>query len=362
MPNQTPLNPAGEAQQERRSDYDVTNSIRVSSPSKVRAAVAELFESTYRGTSFDPVWLAFYDFERLYRGQNPDYHGIDTTYHDIQHTLDMTLAVARLIAGYEASVESSDRLGAERVKFALVSALFHDSGYLRHKVRDAAASNGAEFTLTHVTRSGIFLEGYLPKIGLAQFVPVVSRVVHFTGYEVSLDKIELENPKDSVVGHLLGTADLLAQLADRCYLEKCRDRLYPEFVLGNVAVQLDGNGSEARYRSGLDLLLKTMEFYRSSAQSRLEHSFNRSYRYVEALLPTEPNPYVTFIRKNFTFLMQVQKHEDWSKLRRHPPCVVPDPHGEARLMALALRKLTEISATQRAQSKRARALNPAFSY
>ena len=35
-----------------------------------------------------------------------------------------------------------------------------------------------------------------------------------------------------MVGHLLGTADMIAQIADRCYLEKCRDRLYAEFVLG----------------------------------------------------------------------------------------------------------------------------------
>ena len=62
-------------------------------------------------------------------------------------------------------------------------------------------------------------------------------IVHFTGYELDLDMIELDDPRDIICGHLIGTADMIAQMADRCYLEKCRDRLYKEFVLGGVAVE-----------------------------------------------------------------------------------------------------------------------------
>ena len=57
---------------------------------------------------------------------------------------------------------------------------------------DQGATNGAEFTLTHVTRSGLFLERYLPRIGLQEFTPLVSRVVHFTGYEKPIEHIEPE--------------------------------------------------------------------------------------------------------------------------------------------------------------------------
>jgi hypothetical protein len=348
-----------DAAQERRSDYDVTNTVRVSSPAEVRSAVQELFEATYPQASFDPVWLAFHDFELFYRGLHPDYYGVDTAYHDIQHTLDVTLAVARLIVGYESSVEKGDRLGTERARFALVSALFHDFGYLRHRERDRDAANGAEFTLSHVSRGGAFLEGYLARVGLAEFAPVVSRVVQFTGYEMSLDDIELEDPRDSAVGHLLGTGDLLAQLADRCYLEKCRDRLYPEFVLGNVATV---SGTAANYWSGMDLLAKTLGFYQQSAQYRLEHGFDRAYRYAEAVFARGENPYMEFIQKNFAFLKTIKEKEDWDKLRRRPPCALADPSGEARLVALAMRKLRTISEAQREESARLRALNPALSF
>jgi hypothetical protein len=336
--------------QERRSDFDVTNTVRVSSPRAVRDAVRELFIRVYPSSACDTLWLAFHDFERLFGGRDPAYHAVDTTYHDIQHTLDMTLALARLIAGYERSVEPHDRLGPERAQFGLVCALFHDSGYLRHKQRDREAANGAEFTRSHVTRSGRFVEKYLPTIGLQQFVPIASRVVHFTGYEIPLESIELEDPLDSMIGHLLGTADLLAQLSDRCYLEKCRDRLYPEFVLGDIAVEETPEGSEVRYHSGRELLVKTFEFYQSSAEYRLERTFNRAYRYVEPLFASDGNPYMRCIRKNLDYLSEVLETQSWEKLRRRPPCAVPDPHGEARLMTLALQRLREISESQRVKT------------
>jgi hypothetical protein len=326
--------PIEDVLQERRNDYDVTNTVQVSSPPKVRSAVQDLFSSLYPTRSFDSVWLAFHDFERMYSGLDASYHAVDTSYHDIQHTLDMTLAIARLIAGHERSVEAQDRLGPERAELALVSALFHDVGYLRHKELDAAAVNGAVFTRVHVTRSGRFLETYLPKIGLGRFSPVVSRIVHFTGYELNIDQIELDDPRDSVVGHLLGTADLVAQLADRCYLEKCRDRLYPEFVLGGVAVDERAAGA-VLYRSAQDLLSKTLGFYQYSARRRLEHNFNRVYRYMEAFFEGQ-SPYVQFIRKNLTFLNGLMKAGDWERLRRRPPCIMPNPDGEKHLMELAL--------------------------
>jgi hypothetical protein len=219
--------------------------------------------------------------------------------------------------------------------------------------------NGACFTTTHVTRSGAYLERYLPGVGLEAFVPVVSRIVHFTGYEVPLDKIELENPLDSTIGHLLGTADLLAQMADRCYLEKCRDRLYPEFVLGEVAVNIESTGSHAIYQSSRDLLQKTVDFYQKSAQARLEKGFNRAYRFIEAVFDDGGNPYIRFIRKNMAFLDRIRKSGDWSVLRRRPPCVLPDPDGETRVITLALRRLRELSETERENSRRLRALDVA---
>src|SRR5262245_32688847 len=236
----------------RRNDYDVSNTVQVSSAPAVCEAVEQLFHASWPGASFERVAQAFDDLERLFSGRMPGYHGVDTVYHDRQHTLDMTLAMARLLAGHEHEHAGEARLEADRATMGLVTSLFHDAGYIR-ETTDHEHRNGAEFTLFHVTRSARFLARYLPTLGMEDWVPVATRIVHFTGYEVQFDQIHLADPLDRTVGHLLGTADMIAQMADRCYLEKCRDRLYPEFVLGGIAASDSPGALRIRYSSGLDL-------------------------------------------------------------------------------------------------------------
>jgi len=325
--------------QDRRNDYDVTDTVQVSNPAAVRNAVQELYAETFPGMSFDKLWLAFYDFERLFTGRYPGYNGCDTTYHDMQHTLDMTLALARLVAGYERSVEPRDRLGPARAQMALITSLFHDSGYIRHKSRDSDFANGAEFTLYHVSRSADFLRRYLPELGLAKDVGVSSMIVHFTGYEVDLDKIELDDPRDIICGHLIGTADMIAQMADRCYLEKCRDRLYNEFVVGGVAVENAKPGEfMVRYESGEDLLRKTPTFYQEVMRDRLNAKFNRAYRYIEVLYEGQ-NPYIEAIRSNITHLVRILESGNWSLLRREPAYYLGIANAVHDIEALVARQL-----------------------
>jgi hypothetical protein len=69
---------------------------------------------------------------------------------------------------------------------------------------------------------------------------------------------------------------------------------------------------------------------------------------------------MVFIEKNLDFLSTIESRDDWDKLRRRPPCAMPDPHGEARLMTLALKRLRNISSDEREHSRRLRALDPAY--
>src|SRR5580704_1500788 len=203
----------------RRSDFDVTNSVQVSSPAAVLAAIESLFRPTWPQLSLTPLEQAFAHFERLFAGEVPGFHGVDTVYHDRQHTLDITLALARLMVGYERQAAEADRLGGTRAIIGLVTGLFHDVGYLR-RTDESASRNGAEFTRTHVSRGARFLAEYLPVIGFGAWEPVATEIIHFTGYEVPFADIEAKvaDPRDITIGHLLGTADMIAQMADRCYL------------------------------------------------------------------------------------------------------------------------------------------------
>ncbi len=305
--------------QYRRSDYDVTNTVQVSSVNAVRAAVEELFTNSWSGAHLEKLAAAFADFDRLFSGRFPGYFGCDTVYHDLQHTLDDTLAMARLMAGYDRSQAADQQLGPERALMGLVVALFHDAGYIR-QTDDTQHRNGAEFTRTHVGRSAAFLASYLPTIGMAEWVPVATQVVHFTGYEMKFDEIRLDAPLDRKIGHLLGTADMLAQMSDRCYLEKCRDRLYPEFVLGGVAISADEQGGlKVLYGSGLDVLRQTPDFFEMTMRTRLDGEFAGAYRYLEPLFGGR-NPYMESIEQNIGYLKQVLKTQRWAMLRREPPC------------------------------------------
>lgn len=326
----------------RRSDYDVTNTVRVSSAPDVRDAVNELFLATWPGMYFGPVARAFHDFELAFTGRMPGYFGVDTVYHDQQHTLDVTLAMARLIVGHERQHKGTDRaLGAERGAVGIFLALFHDIGYLREKGEEA--QNGAEFTRNHVSRSARFLTYYLPEIGYAHWAPITAELVHFTGYEKTFEDIGrlVSDSRDIALGHLLGTADMIAQMADRCYLEKCRDRLYPEFVLGGVALSVSDTGDTGvRYASGLDLLRQTPQFMQDTITKRLDGAFGSAYRYIEPLYDGR-NPYMEAIQRSLDFLQQVLRGESWRMLRRTPKVYTaqPDPLNNVRgLMSTYLRR------------------------
>jgi hypothetical protein len=321
--------------QYRRSDYDVTNTVQVSSVPAVKRAVEELYSQTWPTGKVERLETAFADFERLFNGQFPGYLGCDTVYHDLQHSLDDTLAMARLLAGYDRSHAPDQRLGAERAMMGIVVALFHDAGYIR-QIDDTRHRNGAEFTRTHVSRGAQFLSRYMPSIGLANWVPVATQIIHFTGYEVPFAEIRLDDPLDRRVGHLVGTADMMAQMSDRCYLEKCRDRLYPEFVLGGVALGRDNGGDlKVTYGSGLDVLRQTPQFFDETMRTRLDGEFAGAYRYVEALYGGR-NPYMEAIERNFAHLQKVLASGNWALLRRSPPVFTWEKNPLQNVRALVI--------------------------
>jgi len=325
----------------RRSDFDVTDTVQVSSVAAVRSAVEELFRSTWPQLDLEPIRRAFSHFEKLFAGEIPGYFGVDTVYHDRQHTLDVTLALARLIAGYELQQPPQQQFGAERATVGLIVGLFHDMGYLRRE-DDVDFQHGAELTRIHVSRGARFLAEYLPTLGLAEWSGIACEIVHFTGYEVPFAKIKVSDTRDRKLGHLIGTADMIGQMSDRCYLEKCRDRLYPEFVLGGMALPVASNGGrQIKYASGLDVLRQTPEFISETIAQRLDGHFGSAYRYLEILFAGS-NPYMEAIERNREYLSQILRSENWRLLRRSPPvfAALADPMATVRGQMLGyLRKV-----------------------
>jgi hypothetical protein len=302
--------------QDRLNQNDVTNRVNVEQPAMVRDAVLRIFSARYPGAEFAPLERAFADLQALFEGRYPGYLACDTLYHDIRHTLDMTLAMARLIDGHDRTCAAAERLGARRAVMGVLIALLHDAGYLKRS-SEAQVENGAMFTKVHVSRSADFIARYLPKLGFAAEAPVAARLVHFTGYEMEVEDICVEDPRDRLVGCMVGTADLIGQMSDRMYLEKVREFLYAEFVWGGIARETMPDGREVvRYTSPEDLIIKTPGFYEYVARTRIEKKLDGADRYAQSHFDG-PSLYQSEIDRNMQFLRGAIETADLTRLRRY---------------------------------------------
>lgn len=301
----------------RGNDYDVSAQFNTTDPQVVNDEVDRIYVELYPSAPTRLLDHAFRDLTRLYHGEYPGYHPCDTAYHDVQHVLDVTLAMARLIDGYERSRIGTQPFGDSLFRLGVITALFHDMGYVR-ALDDHEHRNGAEYTLTHVSRGSVFLRDYLPKIGMAEMADVAAELIHFTGYEIPVGKIRVPSPIYRLLGSMLGSADIIAQMSDRCYLEKCRDRLYPEFVAGGLAVKRDEEGAErVIFASGEDLVIKTPQFFQG-ARKRLDLDLGGSYSYAQQHFGGQ-NLYLEELNKNIQFAQEIGEESDPSVLKRVPP-------------------------------------------
>jgi hypothetical protein len=300
----------------RRNDYDVTNQVQTTDPRDIRDEIGRIFHKLYPGCVDTAIALAIDDAARLFRGQYPGYSACDTAYHDLQHTLDVTLAMARIMSGYIRQGHGP-AIDADLFAFGIAAALFHDAGYIR-RTGDHFHLHGAEYTKIHVSRGGRFLRRYLGKIGLERFADAATPTVHFTGYEVPTQHIRVPAPVFRLIGNMLGSADIIAQMSDRCYLEKCYERLYPEFVLGGIDRKTGDDGTEeVVFTSAEDLLFHTPQFYHT-AMKRLQQQLDAMLRFATEGAQ-QPNLYTEEAEKNVRYAAKLADQGDVSALRRKPP-------------------------------------------
>lgn len=218
-------------------------------PQNVIGEVKIIISITNPGFDFRQLYRVFYDVVRLYNGEFPGYRSCNTEYHDLKHTLDIILAMARLIHGY---LRSGNTLSENAINLGLITALMHDTGYIQ--TCDDNDGTGAKYTLEHLTRSAFFIEQYFALNGFSKddFL-FCKNCIMCTGMNRKIDNIKFSSHEEMITGKILGTANLLGHMADRYYLEKLLF-LYYEFKEGNVL----------GYENELDLLKKTLNVYMST--------------------------------------------------------------------------------------------------
>jgi hypothetical protein len=122
----------------------------------------------------------------------------------------------------------------------------------------------------------------------------------FHGYENQTRPDPLADPRTQARA-LAGTADLIAQMADRCHLSrKCRDRLYPEFVLAESRRDQGTDGALRVAMAQVGSTAATPEFVRETRVQRLE-TVRHACQYIEPLFDNRNLPTLNH-RTNLVFL------------------------------------------------------------
>jgi hypothetical protein len=244
-----------------RKLYDL---IPMHDPAAVLGEVVHLCRLASPGADSDMVRVAHAAAVRLYEGRYPGYRACNTAYHDFQHISDTVIAMVRLAHG---AALQQRRLSGRTLVQGLVAALFHDAGYIQED--GDRQGTGGKYTHVHVQRSRLFLDMHGRDLGLsAEDCAACCHMIRYTdlGWNAAG---EAGAPAEHVLaGRLLGTADLLAQMADRAYFEKLL-LLYGEFREGAVG----------GFATAADLLRNTIGFY-AQADTRLVQTLGGVRRYM----------------------------------------------------------------------------------
>jgi hypothetical protein len=244
----------------------------------------------------DPAFVprAFEWATACFCGDLRDYQPIDVGYHDLEHTLQGTLCLARLLRGRHRTA-AEPRLTQRAFELGVLAALLHDTGYLKR--RGDRDGTGAKYTVVHETRSATFACDLLAPKGFSDAeVRAVQNMIRCTGLETDLRTIPFRDELERTVGYALGTADLLGQMAAPDYVEKL-PRLYDEFA---EAVRHGGADASRRYsfESADALMRNTPAFWERYARPKLDTHFGGLHAFLADPYPGGPNPYVQRIEAN----------------------------------------------------------------
>ncbi len=265
-------------------------------PAKVLEEVSQLAQIMGADSRFGLVEESMADTVRLFRGEYPGFRESNTKYHDLVHTCAVFLAVGRLSHG--AWIEGH-AITSRGLVLALCGALFHDSGLIQ--TEDDQDGTGAKYTIGHEARSIAFMERYFAERGMPrEDIDDCTHIICSTILSKPMKEIPFRNPEIELMGKLLGASDLLAQMADRSYLEKLF-LLYREFEEAGI----EGFDSE------LMLLEKTEGFYEHVFKKRLAQDLDNVHRFM---LPhfrdrwnMDYDPYLDSIERSIEYLNVVLK-------------------------------------------------------
>jgi hypothetical protein len=229
-----------------------------------------------------------------FTGQYDDYSPIDAQYHDFEHTLQGTLCMGRILRARHRT-SAQPQVTQRAFELGIIAILCHDTGYL--KKRWDVTGTGVKYTVVHVRRSAEFAAELLHRKGFdPSEILAVQNMILCTGINASLDKIPFQSELERIVGFILGSADLLGQMAADDYVEKL-PVLYEEFA---EAARFDAGKSPSVgvFSSADDLMQKTPAFWEKFVRNKLDKDFGGVYKFLNDPYPNGRNWYLDRVEFN----------------------------------------------------------------
>lgn len=279
---------------EHISSLEISSLFANNNPDEVWAKVEEIVRRISPVYDFSLARTAFDDVIRLFRGEYPGYCAIKTLYHDLPHTLDVLLCATRLMHGVHVS---GNPLDDNEITLVLVAMLMHDIGYAQ--LQGEETGTGAQYTQGHVRRGIVFMQRYCAERGFSPDIAAqLEPVILVTDPVLDFSEIDFPGERIRLLAQIVGTADLVGQMADRCYLEKLLF-LYMEFKEAHF-----GN-----YQNIYDMFRQTRSFLENMRKKKLDVAFDGIYArlasHFKDCFGVENNFYMESIDKNVAYLSEI---------------------------------------------------------
>ncbi len=267
--------------------------INMDSPAAVHTEVLHVLHLINPEFDTDKIERVFKYTVDLYQGQLPEYKACNTDYHNLRHITDTYLAMVRLLHGVQLT---EDTFSDSEIVNGLISALMHDTGMIQEA--SDYEGTGAKYTKDHVKLSMDFVEIHADTLLLdSREVADMRDMILCTDLLADIPAIEFSSQKIELLGKILGTADLIAQMADRTYLEKLLF-LYHEFREAEM-----GN-----FKNEVDFLYQTLNFFDIS-YTRFKETLDNVSRYMvphfEVRWEIQENLYILSLDNQRDFLEKI---------------------------------------------------------
>lgn len=228
----------------------------------------------------------------LFHGKNPLFQSCDTAFHDFDHTMQATAAVADLLAAHRQNPVIAT-LNQRDWELTIAAVILHDTGYLK-RCNDNGGS-GAKYSAIHVGRSCFHAWDLLWPFGFTRDeLRQIQNAICATAISVSMEDLPFRDPREWLIGAIVATGDMLGQMAAEDYPERLAG-LYLEFREATVFSRLQ-NAGFALHKNLLDLLDGTEKFYTGYVTRMLDQEWKGVYRILDDRHGN--NRYINRIRTN----------------------------------------------------------------